>query len=190
MKVVAFNGSPRKNGNTSLMINHVLKVLENEGIDCETINLAGNIKRGCTACLRCRESKEKRCYYDDDIVNSCVEKMLEADGIIIGSPTYFADVTAETKALIDRAGYVAKGNGDLLKRKVGAAVAPARRAGAMNVLQTINNFFFINGMIVPGSTYWNLGLAKDPGDVDSDQEGVATMSELGSNIAWLIKKIK
>jgi multimeric flavodoxin WrbA len=116
--------------------------------------------------------------------------MLEADGIIIGSPTYFADVTAETKALIDRAGYVAKGNGDLLKRKVGAAVAPARRAGAMNVLQTINNFFFINGMIVPGSTYWNLGLAKDPGDVDSDQEGVATMSELGSNIAWLIKKIK
>jgi multimeric flavodoxin WrbA len=190
MKVVAFNGSPRDNGNTSIMIKHVFKVLENEGIDCEMINIAGNIKRGCTACLWCRESKEKRCYYDDDIVNSCVEKMLEADGILIGSPTYFADVTAETKALIDRAGYVVKGNGDLLKRKVGAAVAVARRAGAINVFQTINNFFFINGMIVPGSIYWNLGLGKDKGDVESDQEGIATMTELGNNLAWLLKKIK
>lgn len=190
MKVVAFNGSPRQNSNTETLIKHVFAVLEEEGFKCEIVNLAENVKRGCTACLWCRENKKTRCYYDDDIINSSIQKMIEADGIIIGSPTYFSDVTAETKALIDRAGYVIKGNGDPLKRKVGAAIAVARRAGTMNVIQSINNFFFINGMVVPGSTYWNLGLGISPGDVESDLEGVATMTELGKNMAWLMKKLK
>jgi len=188
MKVVAFNGSPRKDGNTSILINYVLKKVEEAGFDTEKINITGKINRGCTACMKCRENLNKRCVFDDDIVNDCLEKMIEADGIIIGSPTYFASVTAETKALIDRAGYVAKGNGNLLRRKVGAAVAVDRRAGSINVFQAINNFFLISGMIVPGSIYWNLGKGREIGDVESDEEGIQTMTELGENMAWLIKK--
>ena len=190
MKVVAFNGSPRKEGNTNILVNHVLSRIEEAGIDCEQINVAGKIKRGCTACLKCKENLNQRCVYDDDIVNECIAKMVEADGIIIGSPTYFAGMTAETKALIDRAGYVVKGNGNLLRRKVGAAVTVARRAGTMNVFQGINNFFFINGMIVPGSSYWNLGVGREIGDVESDEEGIQIMQELGLNMAWLLKKIR
>jgi multimeric flavodoxin WrbA len=190
MKVVAFNGSPRKDGNTGILIKHVLSRIEEAGIDTELVNLSGQINRGCTACLKCRENLNKRCVFDDDIINECIEKMIEADGIIIGSPTYFASMTAETKALIDRAGYVALGNGSLLRRKVGAAVTVARRAGNMNVFQGINNFFFINGMIVPGSTYWNLGIGRDIGDVESDEEGIQIMQELGTNMAWLMKKIR
>jgi len=190
MKVIAFNGSPRKDGNTSILINHVLKKVEEAGFDTEKINIAGKINRGCTACMKCRENLNKRCFFDDDIVNDCLEKMIEADGIIIGSPTYFASITAETKALIDRAGYVAKGNGSLLRRKVGAAVAVDRRAGSINVFQAINNFFLISGMIVPGSIYWNLGKGREIGDVESDEEGIQTMAELGENMAWLMQKIK
>ncbi len=189
MKVIAFNGSPRKDGNTSILVNHVLRKVEEAGIESELINISGQINRGCTACLKCRENLNKRCVFDDDIVNDCLEKMIEADGIIIGSPTYFASVTAETKALIDRAGYVAKGNGSLLRRKVGAAVAVDRRAGSINVFQTINNFFLISGMIVPGSIYWNLGKGREVGDVESDEEGIQTMIELGENMAWLIQKV-
>jgi len=115
--------------------------------------------------------------------------MIEADGIIIGSPTYFASMTAETKSLIDRAGYVVLSNGSLLKRKVGATVTVARRAGSINVFQAINNFYFINGMVIPGSTYWNLGVGREIGDVNSDEEGIQIMQELGKNMAWLMKKI-
>jgi len=190
MKVVAFNGSPRKNGNTSILINHVLSKIEEAGIESELINIAGQIKRGCTACLKSRENLNKHCVFDDDIINEGIEKMIEAEGIIIGSPTYFASMTAETKALIDRAGYVVKGNGNLLRRKVGVAVSVARRAGSMNVFQAINNFFFINGMIVPGSIYWNIGIGREIGDVDSDEEGIQIMQELGTNMAWLMKKIR
>jgi len=190
VKVVAFNGSPRKNGNTSILINHVLSKIEEAGIESELINIAGHIKRGCTACLKCRENKNKRCVFDDDIINTCIEKMIEADGIIIGSPTYFAGLTAETKALIDRAGYVVRGNGDLLRRKVGVSVTVARRAGFINVFQAINNFFLINGMIIPGSTYWNLGVGREVGEVESDKEGIQNMTDLGDNMAWLIKKIR
>jgi multimeric flavodoxin WrbA len=190
MKVVAFNGSPRKEGNTSLLINQVLGRIEETGIAVETINIAGQIKRGCTACGKCIENQNKRCVFDDDIINECIAKMLEADGIIIGSPTYFAAMTAETKALIDRAGYVVKRNGYLLRRKVGAAVTVARRAGSINVFQGINNFFFINSMIVPGSIYWNLGIGWEVGDVEFDEEGFQIMRELGDNMAWLIKKTK
>ncbi len=190
MKVVAFNGSPRKDGNTGILIKHVFSRIEEAGFDTELVNLSGQINRGCTACLKCRENLNKRCVFDDDIINECIEKMIEADGIIIGSPTYFASMTAETKALIDRAGYVVKGNGNLFRRKVGVAVTVARRAGSMNVFQGINNFFFINGMIVPGSTYWNLGIGRDIGDVESDEEGIQIMQELGTNMAWLMKKIR
>ena len=190
MKVIAFNGSPRKSGNTSILINHVLSKVEEAGIETELINIAGQIKRGCTACCKCIENQNKRCVFDDDIINHCIAKMIEADGIVIGSPTYFASMTAETKALIDRAGYVVLANGGLLKRKVGAAVTVARRAGNMNVFQGINNFFFINGMIVPGSTYRNLGIGRNIGDVEADEEGIQIMHEINTTMAWLIKKTR
>ena len=190
MKVTAFNGSPRKNGNTSALIKKVFEPLEKAGIECELVSFAGKEVKGCKACGKCRVNLDKRCVMDDDIVNDCIEKMLESDGIIIGSPTYFATLNAETKALIDRAGFVAKGNDHMFRRKVGLAVAAVRRAGSMNVFQAINNFYLINEMIIPGSIYWNMGIGKKEGEVDNDEEGMNIMEILGENTAWLLNKIK
>lgn len=190
MKVVAINGSPRKKGNTSLLINEVLTVLEAEGIETEVIQLGNKPVHGCTACMKCKEHKDGRCHIKNEVLNLCIEKMVEADGVIIGSPVYFADVTAEVKALIDVAGYATRSGGHLLKRKVGAAVIAVRRGGALHAFETINNFFLINQMIVPGSSYWNFAMGREPGDVLHDQEGIQTMKDLGQNMAWLLKKIK
>jgi len=189
VKVVAFNGSPRKNGNTAILLEHLVQKLNEEKIQSEMIQLGGQAVRGCTACYQCREKKNRRCIIDDDPVNEWIEKMAEAEGIIIGSPTYFAGLTPETKALIDRSGFVARGNGNIFRRKVGAAVISLRRGGALNVFNSINAFFLINEMIVPGSVYWNFGIGKDMGEVNQDAEGLRTMEKLGENMAWLLKKI-
>ena len=189
MRVIAFNGSARKDGNTAILINHVFRELENEGIDTQLIQLSGSRIHGCIACMKCYENKDRRCSVKDDIVNDCIEKMLEADGIILGSPTYFANVSTEMKALIDRAGMVSRANNDMLARKVGAAVVAVRRAGAIHVFNSINHFFFIGQMIVPGSSYWNLGMGRQKGEVEKDDEGIQTMKNLGRNMAWLLKKI-
>jgi multimeric flavodoxin WrbA len=190
VKVVAFNGSGRKDGNTALLIRRVFKVLEEEGIETELIQLAGEPIRGCNACRTCYETKNERCIIEDDKVNEYVQKMKAADGIILGSPTYFSMMTSEMKALIDRTGYVARANDHLFKRKVGAAVVAVRRAGGMPTFDAINHFFLISQMIVPGSTYWNLGVGLKKGDVEADKEGMETMEALGRNMAWLIKKIR
>lgn len=189
MKVVAFNGSPRKEGNTSALIKHVLAELEKEGIETEVVQVGGKNIHGCIACGKCYESKDKKCVIDKDIVNECIEKMLEADGIILASPTYFADLTPELKALIDRAGFVAKANNEMLKYKVGAAVVAVRRAGSIHVFDSINHFFTISQMIIPGSSYWNMGMGLAEGDVEKDEEGIRTMQTLGQNMAWLLKKL-
>ncbi|WHH59203.1 flavodoxin family protein [Petroclostridium sp. X23] len=189
MKVVAFNGSPRIDGNTSRLIERAFGKLRENHIECELVQLSGKINHGCTACGACRKNLNKKCAFDDDIVNECIAKMLEADGIILGGPTYFASITPELKALIDRAGYVVRGNGNLLKRKVGAAVVSVRRAGSLNVFNSINAFYLINEMIVPGSTYWNMGMGGAPGDVESDAEGMGIMEKLGENMAWLLEKM-
>lgn len=189
MKVVAVNGSPRKNGNTAAMINAVFRELEAEGIETELIQIGGELVRGCTGCRACFNMKNCRCILEDDMINDIIAKMAEADGIILGSPTYFANLTPELKALIDRAGYVAKANDELFRRKVGAAVVAVRRAGAMHVFNSINHFFFISNMIVPGSSYWNMSLSRDLGDFEKDEEGMATMKNLGLNMAWLLRKI-
>ena len=190
MKVVAFNGSARKDGNTAILIRHVFQELETEGIETELIQLSGSKIHGCIACMKCFENKDKRCSVKDDIINDCIGKMLDADGIILGSPTYFANVSTEMKALIDRAGMVSRANGDMLARKVGAAVVAVRRAGAIHVFNSINHFFFIGQMIVPGSSYWNLGMGRQKGEVESDEEGIQTMKVLGINMAWLLKKLE
>ncbi|UCC97798.1 MAG: flavodoxin family protein [Phycisphaerales bacterium] len=189
MKVVAFNGSARKDGNTAILIGRVFSALEAEGIETELVQLAGNTIRGCIACGRCFKNKDKRCAVTNDFANECIGKMCQADGIILGSPTYFADVTTEIKALIDRAGYVARANSDMLRRKAGAAVVAVRRAGAMHAFDSINHFFLIGQMIVPGSSYWNVGIGRAIGDVEQDEEGLKTMETLGRNMAWLLKKI-
>jgi len=189
MKVVAFNGSPRKEGNTSLLIQRVLDELRKEGIETESIHFGGKPLRGCTACFKCVKNKDKKCALPDDGLNDYVAKMEEAEGIILASPVYFSNVTAEMKALIDRAGYVSKANGGLLRRKVGAAVVAARRAGATIVYSDLNFFFGIQEMIIPGSSYWNFGIGRLPGEVLQDEEGLKTMEVLGQNMAWLLKKL-
>ncbi len=189
MKVVAINGSPRKEGNTAALLNELTSKLEAEGIETETIHIGGKKIHGCTACMKCFENKNSQCVFDDDGINECIMKMKEADGIVIGSPTYFADINTETKALIDRAGFVSFANDALFKRKVGAAVVAVRRAGAVHAFDSINHLFGISDMITVGSSYWNLGIGLNPGDVKDDAEGMQTMDNLASNMAWLLKKI-
>ena len=145
--------------------------------------------RGCSNCGWCKTHHEGRCAIDTDCINEAIAKMAAADAVIIGSPTYFAAITTETKALIDRAGRVCRGQG-LLKRKPGAAVTPARRAGSLNVFQAINNFFLVQEMIVPGSSYWNVATAAAPGDFENDSEGQGIMTTLGENMAWLLEKLR
>ncbi len=188
MKVVAFNGSPRKEGNTRILLETVCEELEKEGIQTEIIQIGGKPVHGCTACMKCFEKKDNRCVIDNDFVNECIRKMIEADGIIIGTPTYFTDVSVEVKALIDRAGFVAIANGGKFHRKVGAAVVAVRRAGATHAYDTINHLFGISGMFTVGSTYWNLGMGLSPGDVRNDAEGLETMRNLAQNMAWFLKK--
>jgi len=189
MKVVAFNGSARKDGNTAILVSRALQELEKEGIETEMIQLAGQRIRGCTACGKCFENKDQKCIITEDAVNEYLAKMVEADGIILASPTYFADVSAELKALIDRAGFVARANDNMLRRKVGAAIVAVRRAGAIHAFDTINHFFLIGEMIIPGSTYWNVGFGLKKGDAENDEEGLQTAADLGRNMAWLLNKI-
>lgn len=186
MRVVAFNGSARKNGNTSALVRAVFEPLEAAGIETELVELAGTRLGGCRACGSCRKNRNRRCAYDDDVTNECIAKMLDAEGIILASPTYFADVTSEMKALIDRAGYVARGNDHMFSRKVGASVVAVRRGGAIHAFDSMNHFFLISGMVVPGSTYWNIGVGAARGDVEADEEGLDTMRALGENMAWVL----
>lgn len=189
MKVVAFNGSARKGGNTAMLVNYVFEALNEEGVSTELVELSGKHPHGCIACYKCFSAKDQRCAVESDCMNECIAKMLEADGIILASPTYFADVSSEMKALIDRAGMTSRANGDMLKRKVGAAVVARRRGGAIHVFDTMNHFFTIGQMIIVGANYWNVGVGRDKGEVVSDEEGVLTMRTLGKNMAWLLKKI-
>ncbi len=189
MKVVAFNGSARKNGNTAMLVGYVFEELEKEGIDTELVQLAGEHPHGCIACYKCFKNKDRRCAVDIDCVNDCIAKMEQADGIILASPTYFADLSSELKALIDRAGMTSRANGDMFRRKVGAAVVARRRGGAIHVFDSINHFFTIGQMIIVGSSYWNIGVGREKGEVADDAEGVTTMRDLGRNMAWLLKKL-
>lgn len=190
MKVVAFCGSARKDGNTTTMLKAALAELEAAGITTELVELAGQPVSGCIACYQCFKKKDRRCVVDQDIINDCIAKMEEADGIILGSPTYFADVSASMKALIERCGMVSRANNDMFKRKAGAGVVAVRRGGAYHVFSSLNAFFLIGQMIVVGSSYWNMGIGKDPGEVKNDPEGMKTMADLGRNMAWLLQKIR
>jgi len=189
MKVVAVNGSGRKGGNTAALIEAVFVPLREAGHECVLIELAGKDIRGCTGCGVCREKLDRQCHGRRDDGNAVIDELLSADAVVLGSPTYFADVTAETKAIIDRAGYVSRGNGNLFARKPGAAVVAVRRAGAIHAFDTINHFFLIGEMVVVGSSYWNVGVGGPKGAVEGDEEGIATMRRLGENLAWVMDRL-
>lgn len=190
MKVIAVNGSPRKGGNTETMLKEALKPLEAAGWETEYVQVGGKKIRGCMACGKCFENKDMKCIVDNDTFNGVFEKLAEADAIILGSPTYFTDVSAEMKALLDRSGMVALANDRVFAGKIGAAVVAVRRGGGIHVFDTINHMFLMSQMIVPGSTYWNLGRGLDKGDVNEDAEGLANMRNVGQTIAWLGKAMK
>ncbi len=194
MKVTAFNGSPHAKGNTSIAISLVLEELEKESINTEIVQVGGQIISPCKVCLKCRKIKDGYCHgYEndsEDILNYCLDKMYESDGIIIASPVYFGSVTPEIKALIDRAGYAARAmDSKPLKRKVCSGIAVVRRQGALTTLEQINNFFALNEVIVPYSTYWNMAIGREPGEILNDKEGVSTLKNLGTNMAWLLGKL-
>ena len=189
MKVVAINGSARKNGNTATLLNVVLEELKKEGIKTELLQMAGQNLQGCLACYKCFKNKDGRCVNDKDKMNEYIAKMREADGVLLGSPTYFSDVTSNMRALIERCGFVGRANDYILKRKVGSSVVAVRRAGAIPAFSSMNLFLHYMQMILPGSSYWNIGIGRDPGDVLKDAEGIQTMKTLGENMAWLLKRL-
>jgi multimeric flavodoxin WrbA len=190
MKAIAINGSPRKGGNTEFMLNKALEPLMDAGWETELLHLGGKLIHGCMACYKCRSNKNLHCSQTNDVFNEFMDKIIQADAIIIGTPTYFTDVSSEIKALLDRAGFVALANGRLLKGKIGAAVVAVRRGGGTHAFDTINHMFLMSGAIVPGSTYWNLGFGADKGTVANDEEGIRNMLDLGRTIDWLGKAIK
>ena len=189
MRAIAINGSARKNGNTTSLINVVFKELKKEKIETELIELAGNNIQSCLACGKCFENKDKRCIIENDIVNDLINNMVAADSIILGSPTYFANVSSGMKAVIDRAGSVGLANNFLYAKKIGAAIVTARRSGSTNAFDAMNRFFLYQQMIIPGSSSWNEGFGSQPGDVNNDVQGMGTMNVLGQNMAWLMNKI-
>ena len=190
MYAIAINGSPRKGGNTEVLLQEVLAELKNGGWETELVKVGGTAIRGCIACGKCFEKQDNECSVKKDNFNETFAKMLKADAMILGSPTYFAAVSADLKALIERAGYVAYANGNAFSGKIGAAVVAVRRGGATHVYDTINHMFQMSRMILPGSTYWNMGYGLNKGEVSEDHEGLANMQHLGKSIDWLGKIIK
>jgi len=190
MKVIAFNGSPRVDGNTSILVNTVFEVLKEEEIETELINVGVKPVRGCVACGKCWERKDGHCAISNDFVNECLDKMVEADGIILASPVYCADLSGQMKSFIDRTSMVACSNDDMLKRKLGAAIVAVRRSGEVHTFHSLNSFFTISQMVIVGSSYWNNGFGLLKGDVARDEEGLNTMKNLARNMAWLLKSIK
>jgi len=186
MKVVAFNGSPRKDGNTTILINRLFRELEKEGIETELVQLSGKEIRGCTACYKCFKNKDQQCSVKNDVANECIEKMIGADGIILGSPVYFIDVTPEMKALIDRSGFVSRANGGMYKNKVGAVVAAFRRSGAMHAVDSMNHFLLSQDIFIVGRA---IGIGREKGEVEKDEEGMESVKALGQRMAWLLKKL-
>ena len=190
MYALAINGSPRPNGNTRQLLEEAIKPLTKDGWDTEVYQLGGQKVRGCVSCYSCVQNQNRHCIIDDDCINEIIEKMLTANAIIIGSPTYFADVSSEVKALLDRSGFVGSANGKLFRGKIGAAVIAVRRGGGVNAFETINRMFYINQFVIPGSLYWNIGIGRNAGEVQQDAEGMANMKNLGETISLLGKAIE
>jgi len=189
MKTLGISGSPRAGGNTDFLVQTALKVLEEQGIETEFISLADRPIKPCTACEGCRTAEGVRCVQEDPAFEGMIERFIEADGVLIGSPVYFGSATPQTMALLDRVGYVARHNDNFLRRKVGAAIVVGRRAGQNFTFAQLNYFFLLSEMIVPGSTYWNIAIGRRKGEVAEDREGLDTVRTMAANMAWLMKKL-
>lgn len=189
MKVIGINGSARKDGNTSLLIQKVFNELNAEGIETSLVNLGPQSVNGCLACMKCFENQDGHCVQKKDKLNEWLDEMKACDGIILGTPVYFADISGQLKCFMDRSGMVAIANGNMFKRKVGVGVVAVRRAGSVSAFHSINSYFTIAEMVIAGSTYWNMGFGMDKGETLQDGEGMQTMANLGKNMAWLIKSI-
>ncbi|MCB9018283.1 MAG: flavodoxin family protein [Paludibacteraceae bacterium] len=188
MLVLGINGSARLNGNTALIMNVVFERLEAQGIQTELLQLAAREMTPCRGCFACKGCGN--CVFKDDYFSECFEKMAKADGVLLGSPVYSADVSARMKAFLERAGVVVATNPGMLKRKVGASVAAVRRGGGLTAVDTMNHFLLNKEVVVAGSTYWNMVYGKGVGDVLTDEEGISNMRNLGDNMAWLLKRIR
>ena len=190
MKVLGISGSPRCGGNTEILVNTALSVLASEGLETEFLSLADRPIKPCTACRGCFAAGTIRCVQEGPAFEGMLERFSAADGILVGSPVYFGSATPQTMSLLDRVGYVARSHPELLRRKVGAAIVVARRAGQNFTFAQLNYFFLISEMIVPGSTYWNVAFGREKGEVENDTEGLETVRNLARNMAWLMKKLK
>ena len=190
MKVVAFNGSPKKEGNTYHAIKIVFDELEKEGIETEIVHVGNKRIGGCMACGQCFKNRDEKCVFSDDEVNEWIQKMKEADGILLGSPVHYSAIGGTMKSFLDRAFYVAGANGGLFRHKVGASVAAVRRSGGVPTFNQLNNFINYSEMVMATSNYWNVIHGTRPGEVEQDSEGVQIMRVLGKNMAWIMKLIE
>lgn len=190
MKVVAFNGSPKANGNTRAALKLVADQLEKEGIEVEVIHVGNKELRGCIACNGCARNKDEKCILKDDYVNTWIQKIKDADGIILGSPVHYSSLGATMKAFLDRAFYVAGVNGSLFRHKVGTSVVAVRRSGGLPTFEQLNNYINYSEMIMPTSNYWNVIHGTMPGDTEGDLEGQQIMRVLGKNMAWVLKLVE
>ena len=186
MKVLAINGSPRADGNTATALRLVIHALENEGIATELVTIGQKVIRGCLACYQCRERQNQRCAFDGDEVNALIPKMIEADGILLGTPVYYSGINGTMKSFLDRVFFAA---GPKMRHKAGAAVVAVRRSGGSVTFDQLNKYFLISQMYVVGSNYWNIIHGMMPGEVEQDAEGQQVMRTLGQNMAWLLKLI-
>ncbi|MFA6111144.1 MAG: flavodoxin family protein [Candidatus Latescibacterota bacterium] len=190
MKVVAINGSPRAEGNTRLALDLVGAQLAAAGIESELVQVGHLPLHGCIGCGRCAQNQDQRCALPDDGVNAIVARMKEADGIVLGSPVYFAGIAGTMKCFLDRAFYVAGANGGLFRHKAGAAVVALRRSGAVTTFDQLNHYLHYAEMLVPSSNYWSAVHGAKPGEAVGDGEGVQVMEVLGRNLAWLLGLVK
>lgn len=190
MKIVAFNGSPNKEGNTYHALKIVAAELETEGIDVEIVHVGNKMIRGCTACGGCIRNQDEKCVLPGDEVNEWIQKMKEADGIILGAPVHFSSINATMKAFLDRAFFVTSVNQSMLRHKVGAAVVAVRRSGGVPTFDQLNNYITYSEMLMPTSNYWNVIHGLKPGEAEQDEEGKQIMRILGKNMAWLMKLVE
>ena len=187
MKVIAINGSARKDGNTDILIEKVFEQLNSKGIETEMVQMAGQNFEPCKACWGC--GGNANCVFQNDIFQETFEKLKAADGVILGSPVYSANISSNMQAFLERAAVIADMNPGLFKHKVGASVAAARRGGSLNTLDAMDHFFMNHEMFIVGSTYWNMVYGQMPGDVLNDEEGMDTMRNLGDNMAFLLSRL-
>ncbi len=190
MKVVAFNGSPKKKGNTYKSIEIVAKELEKENIEVEIIHVGNKVIRGCLACGGCSRNKNEKCVIDNDEVNEWIAKMKESDGIILGSPVHYSAIAGTMKSFLDRAFLVTSVNDVMLRHKVGASVVAVRRSGGVPVFDQLNNYITYSEMLIPTSNYWNVAYGRTENEVLQDSEGMQIMRVLGKNMTWLMKLVE